>query len=191
MPGLGVGHATQFSQNSDYRTVLNHRFREASAYDPLKQTKVKCPYCGVWARKGYQCTLCGTKIAGQPPQLMLQQRSRSRSPAAGSSRNMTSRAAGVASHTSRGAFADGSTTPRTPGRQGSSFKAADPWQQAPPQTPPASFRRDPIQSATPSMLRGAPSHTPQQQATLKKVKCSYCGVWVQVGKICTLCRTQA
>lgn len=35
-----------------------HKFREEEPFDPSKQTKIKCQFCGCWAKKGVPCTLC-------------------------------------------------------------------------------------------------------------------------------------
>jgi DNA-directed RNA polymerase subunit RPC12/RpoP len=192
MPGLGIGVSTPFSQPSNYQTVLNHRFRDEAPYDPSKQTKMKCPYCGVWARKGRTCSLCGTQVPGAPPPQRMEQ-SRARSPAAGSNGNSARRGGRTS-----GDIADAPMTtpgrtgkPHTPGRThmstsegipnmspGSSFYSSrDPQRRV--QSPGQTFRR----TTTPL------SHGPDQQ--VRKVKCSYCGIWVPVGKICSLCRTQA
>ena len=57
MPGLGIGHSTQFSMGSNHQTALNHNFRDTTPYDH-KQPKVKCSSCGVWVKKGADCYLC-------------------------------------------------------------------------------------------------------------------------------------
>ena len=61
---LGVGGGTVFAQHSNYPTARNASFRSESPYDARRQSKVKCPGCGVWAAKGGQCTLCATAVPG-------------------------------------------------------------------------------------------------------------------------------
>ncbi|CUG91044.1 Hypothetical protein, putative [Bodo saltans] len=186
MPGIGIGISTPFSQPSNYQTVLNHRFRDETPYDPSKQLKIKCPYCGVWARKGRDCTLCGTKVPGASS-LHRQERPRSRSPGA-SRRDHTridiqSKADASASATTPGRVAR-PTTPRNTSTWDASIPSMSPgasYYSANRESSPT--RRPYTRDETP--LR----HGPDQQ--VRKVKCSYCGIWVPVGKMCALCRTQA
>eukprot|EP00758_Cryptobia_borreli_P010787 Tbor_TRINITY_DN5601_c1_g1::TRINITY_DN5601_c1_g1_i3::g.9437::m.9437 len=58
MPGLGVGGATPFGMGSNHQTAHNHNFRDAVPFDPAKQTRVKCTYCGCWATRGKDCSQC-------------------------------------------------------------------------------------------------------------------------------------
>jgi hypothetical protein len=145
MPRLGVGRNTPFAQNSNYHTIYNHCFRDESGYDPSKQVKVKCAYCGVWVRKGCCCGLCGTAAPGYSPAA-----ARPRSPA---SRSAPHRFEGQ-TNTSRGA---------------------------------AHLSAMAARSATPT-LKGNGAHLSEDRPS-RKVKCSYCGIWVECGKICALCRT--
>ncbi len=60
---MSVGGATPFAQPSLYQTAANHSFRDESAYSAAKcQTKMKCPQCGIWAKRGSDCALCGCII---------------------------------------------------------------------------------------------------------------------------------
>lgn len=188
MPGIGIGVSTPFSQPSNYQTVLNHRYRDETPYDPSKQLKIKCPYCGVWARKGRECSLCGTAVPGHAPQ------QRSKSPSATSSSRQGHSA-------SRQRPLDHTTS--TPGRTGkpTTPKRTSTWEASiPAMSPGSSYYASREQLGQPQ--RGAQSpgqsfrstttplrHGPDQQ--VRKVKCSYCGIWVPAGKICSLCRTQS
>lgn len=196
MPGLSIGHSTPFAQSSNYHTVLNHRFREESAYDAAKQVKIKCPYCGIWARKGGVCSLCGTRIPGGPA-------ARFQPPS-------------NPQPTTPGRAAANTTTVRTPGRFGSGESSS--WGEIPAntmrsRTPPASARNDNqprdmrrpmspstthhVNYATRSRSKSPPASLTAKRGSLdggiaaRKVKCSYCGIWVQSGRLCTLCRTPA
>ena len=46
------------------QTAKGHKFREESAYEPSRQTKMKCSYCGCWAPKNAPCGLCKTVNKG-------------------------------------------------------------------------------------------------------------------------------
>lgn len=69
---LGVGGATPFAMKSNHQTAYNHSFRDCSGYDPSRQTKIKCSFCGCWAKKGSVCYQCkrpvGTGTARVAPQ---------------------------------------------------------------------------------------------------------------------------
>lgn len=55
---LSVGGATPFPMPSLHQTVGNHAFRDAAKYDPAKQIRVKCTFCGCWATRGEICKQC-------------------------------------------------------------------------------------------------------------------------------------
>jgi hypothetical protein len=55
---LGIHGATPFFMKSNHQTAFNHAFRDESPYEPAKQTKIKCTFCGCWARKGFPCYHC-------------------------------------------------------------------------------------------------------------------------------------
>ena len=61
---LGVNGATPFYMKSNHQTAFNHSFRDESSYDPSKQTKVKCAFCGCWAKKGHPCYQCKRSPSG-------------------------------------------------------------------------------------------------------------------------------
>jgi hypothetical protein len=63
---LGVGVATPFAQPSNHQTAFNHGFRRVSAYNAAEcNARKKCSSCGVWARVGIPCSLCGGLVKGQ------------------------------------------------------------------------------------------------------------------------------
>lgn len=55
---LGVGGSTPFAMATNHPTAYNHSFRDTVGYDPKKQSRMKCTYCGCWARKGELCYQC-------------------------------------------------------------------------------------------------------------------------------------
>lgn len=170
MPALGVGGATPFAMRSNHATAFNHSFRDVAAYDPLKQVRVKCPSCGVWARRGAQCYLCRRPVGGYAAprrnNVRVGDGSVSERPSTASMRRSSS-------HTSEGH--QHATTPRA---------TSQPRSSAPRPT-----------SARPSTARGTStssgSHPTAAAAAHSKVKCKSCGCWVTKGKACYLCRTVA
>lgn len=237
MPGLSIGNFTPFSQASNYHTVLNHRFREESAYDPAKQVKIKCPYCGIWAKKGSTCSLCGTRVPGNPPSQLTSSsslpakrhsaasddarhtepsrsaRARSKSPASGGGRStpVTTRqqyevSGSHTSHTpSRLSFHQGLSyqTPTT--ARGDQRRFGSPGVSLSTNVPHNSrqVHYDALHDDPYLSQYGSENHRNSQSSgaavearrvselSARKVKCSYCGIWVQTGKMCTLCRTPA
>lgn len=187
MVGLGIGRNTPFSQGSDYHTAFNHKYREESGFDPSKQVKVKCSYCGIWARKGAPCSLCGTRAPGG--QLELR---RSRSPsmttstATPSKSFQSSNARSILATISNNTAAPPASTLR---RAQSPSLHVDPTATSR-QRPVTPVRTTPVEQTVNSM-RAIPKRSADDVTFTKKVKCSYCGIWVNVGKMCTLCRTQA
>lgn len=72
---LGIGGATPYSMKSNHQTAYNHSFRDTTGYDPAKNNKVKCSFCGCWAKKGSTCYQCkrpvgtgGHSVAPYPSQ---------------------------------------------------------------------------------------------------------------------------
>jgi hypothetical protein len=59
---LGIGGATPFAMKSNHQTAHNHSFRDTSGYDPAKNNKVKCSFCGCWAKKASICYQCKRPI---------------------------------------------------------------------------------------------------------------------------------
>ena len=164
MPSLGVGRCTTFSQSSNHHTIYNHCFRETSGYDVARQSKIKCTYCGVWATKGTNCALCGTFAKSV-------RYDRAKSPPATARRVASDVVAPASPTTSRrdGAAVRPTTAPR---------------QQA---TTPRSPATRAVQA--PNSPSIGQRNTSAAAAVNSKVKCSYCGVWVQPGRYCSLCRT--
>jgi hypothetical protein len=64
--GLGIGGATPFHMSSNHQTAFNHSFRDTVGYDPSKQVRVKCWFCGCWAKKGKLCYHCH-RFQGKAP----------------------------------------------------------------------------------------------------------------------------
>ncbi|KAG5472562.1 hypothetical protein LSCM1_03966 [Leishmania martiniquensis] len=56
-------------QTSNYPTVHNISFRSSLLSTPLtkRNTKLKCPSCGVWGEKGTVCNVCRSAIPGPRP----------------------------------------------------------------------------------------------------------------------------
>lgn len=192
MPGIGIGVSTPFSQPSNYQTVLNHRFRDETPFDPSKQLKMKCPYCGVWAKKGRECSLCGTRVPGGPPPQRME-RARSKSPATSRreprpsvSRQTHFDTSGGPAVTPNSRSGRAMERPSTPRNGGSSWEAS-----IHAMSPGPSYNSVERNAQAPLLQSGTTPlrHGPDQH--VRKVKCSYCGIWVPVGKYCTLCRTLA
>lgn len=164
---LGVGNATPFSQGSNYHTVYNHSFRDQVSYNVRQQVKVKCGYCGCWATKGKECTLCGTGAKGATP----------------ASTRPTSGRVG----------ASRSSSPACSSRHSSRSVSQYSNQAQPMQQIPVNSRSNFSTSASQFNNTANPRYqnaSNQYQATApKKVKCNYCGIWVQCGKMCSLCRS--
>lgn len=55
---LGIGGATPYAMPSNHQTAHNHSFRDTSGYDPAKNNKIKCSFCGCWSKKASICYLC-------------------------------------------------------------------------------------------------------------------------------------
>lgn len=55
---LGVGGATPFAMASNHPTATNHAFRDVKKFEPAKQTRIKCTFCGCWATRGEDCKQC-------------------------------------------------------------------------------------------------------------------------------------
>jgi hypothetical protein len=163
---LGIGGATPFQMRSNHQTAFNHSFRDTAPFNPV-QSRVKCGFCGVWARKGGPCYLCrrfvkglpaprdnSVKVAPSESTIFHMSRSSYRDPMASAAVNSTSNttlaAASADSRFGRSATASGSRGARASSKENSSATA---------------------------------------QQVHEKIKCKSCGCWATKGKPCSLCRT--
>ncbi|KAG5473336.1 hypothetical protein CUR178_03256 [Leishmania enriettii] len=74
------------AQASNYPTAHNISFRPSSLSTPStrRNTKLKCPSCGVWGEKGTVCKVCRSAIPGPRPIYALPSSGTSKRPTTGS-----------------------------------------------------------------------------------------------------------
>ena len=169
---LGVGSSTVFHMASNHQTAFHHSFRNESAYNPRLQTRVKCPSCGVWVRKGTQCKVCKETIAPPTSRAWTTKDTPRRvsSPERSAvTPRRTAESPPVASHGT-------STTPRP----------TTPRSATPRNATPRSSHRPSYTNASGHSFRDTSSYAPTANS---KLKCHGCGCWVTKGKACGVCKT--
>lgn len=170
---LGVGGATPFASKSNHQTALNHCFRETSGFDPSKQTKVKCSFCGCWARRGQLCYQCKRPAGGGASSTCF-----SSLPSA-SSRPMTPRATASAVPPPRA----NSTIPNNAVATDHSINTPRPSTAANHSALHTSRVPD---NASQHKFRETSSYDPSARL---RVKCTFCGCWASRGQHCYFCKT--
>jgi hypothetical protein len=187
--GLGIGGATPFHMRSNHQTAFNHSFRDTAPYNPI-QPRVKCAFCGVWARKGTACYLCRRFVKGLPAprdnSVKVKPSSISTTPQRTPlSRNATNTGRPTSHHY------DPSAGPGT--GAGGSYVAAAAAQQpraSSSSAAAAAFGRSSTATSASGVRARSTSESRAPPAVAnEKIKCKSCGCWAYKGKPCSLCRT--
>lgn len=171
---LGIGGATPFAMPSNHPTAFNHSFRDESSYRPELQVRMKCHFCGVWARKGHDCYLCHRPVGGHTGAPM--------SPRTGTSFT----------------HATMSYQAPSPQQQRSRSREARPTSALHVRSSSSNSRaQQPLRGTTPRQYPNDNANThsfrdisPFEAQNNMKVKCRSCGCWAIRAKPCSLCHTR-
>mmetsp|Transcript_12844 Transcript_12844/g.39906 ORF Transcript_12844/g.39906 Transcript_12844/m.39906 type:complete len:189 (-) Transcript_12844:287-853(-) len=179
MPTLGIGQSTPYHMGTDHPTALNHCFRDTAPYNPAAQARIKCPFCGVWAKRGENCYLCRRFVKGIPAardnsvRISVGRRTPTNNSLA-SGRSVSAGGGGGGSYAAQHEISMNSARGRH----------VDP--SAPRDNRAAAVRRSVSRGRQPEPLPGAEAEAAKPAP---KVKCRSCGCWVELAKPCRLCRT--
>ncbi|CAD2220477.1 hypothetical protein ADEAN_000799900 [Angomonas deanei] len=149
---------------SKYTNANGHQFRDVGPYEPSKNDRIKCKFCGCWAKKGKACYQChrtadGTLVkpkkraSTSQPHTEEQEHEPSDEEVEESSVQVTS------------------TADEAEGRRSSSIKS------------PSKYT-----NANGHQFRDVGPYEPSKN---DRIKCKFCGCWAKKGKACYQCHRTA
>ena len=192
---LGVGRFTQYCQASNYGTIYNHSYRDPVPYNASKQIKMKCPSCGVWARKGAPCNLCSAFIPSVKPRAVSPNASL-RDPRTALSRTAIHKVPAARRPQELDvlpvSFNSNAATTPIARRTLTHPSLQTPRNNYPVSVPSSSAiaqRTSPFMATASTSKKNKEREPTHAEQGCVKVQCRYCGLWVVQGRYCSLCRT--